>query len=140
MSADRLHSVLRLRELAERTARGATAQGQRRVDVARERVAERVDAVRALVPPDRPLGAAELRVLQLQGLAQHDLVVAALADVDVAEHDLVELRRAWSLASVQRKSVERLVEQRRVEAAVEARKAADRALDEVVLLQRRDGR
>jgi hypothetical protein len=132
----RLRSVLRIRELAERRALGERAEAEHGAEAARRRMAARLDELQALTPPHRALTPLELGVLRLQGLAQHDLVLAATAEAELAEEHLAEVRRAWSLASVQRKSVERLVEQHRVDAAIEARSAADRALDEVVLLRR----
>jgi flagellar biosynthesis chaperone FliJ len=133
----RLPTVLRLRELTERRALGAVAGGQRDVLAAKEELAARVQEIQALSSPaGRPLSALELRTLELRGLAHHDLVVDATSEVELAEDRQAELIRAWSHASAQRKSVERLTERRRVEAAHAARAAADRALDEAVLLRR----
>lgn len=131
----RLHTVRRLRELEERRALGAAAGAERSLSAARQVAADRVDALRTLTPPARPLDVMELRVLQLQGLAGHDLVLDAQADVDLAQDRHAELVRAWSMASVRRKSVERLEESRAAEAAVEARRASDQAMDETVLLR-----
>jgi hypothetical protein len=133
----RFRSVLRVRELAERRALGEAAAAQRDVRSAAEARAARVEALAAAVQPaGRALTPLELRTLQLRGLAAHDLVVDAVSEVELAEERHAELVRAWSLASVQRRSVERLAERRRIEAAVAARQAADKALDEIVLLRR----
>lgn len=133
----RLRSVLRIREVAERRALGEAATAQRVAGAARARLEARTRELAELTPPVRALTSVELRSLQLRGLAQHDLVTDAAADVALAEERHEELLRAWALTAVQRRSVERLDERRRTEAALAARGAADRALDEVVLLRRR---
>lgn len=136
-TSGRLSSVLRIRTLAERRAMGQVAAARRDLAAARDRLALRVEAARPAVPTTRSLTPLQLRVLELQGLAHHDLVLDAISEVELGEDRCAELARAWSHASVQRKSVERLQEQRSAIAAVESRTAADRALDEAILLRRR---
>ncbi len=133
----RLAGVLRVRELAERRALGEAAAAQRVAGAARQRLDARRRELNELTPPKRALTPLELRSLALRGLAQHDLVRDAESDVQLSEERHEELVRAWSLAAVQRRSVERLDERRSIEAALAARRAADRALDEIVLLRRR---
>jgi hypothetical protein len=133
----RLATVLRVRALQERRALGHVAGAERALHEARDLLAKRTASVAGLAPPHRSLTPLELRVLELQGLAQHDLVRDARGEVELADDRHQELVRAWSLASMRRKSVERLAETRAAETAVVARRAADRALDESVLLRRR---
>jgi hypothetical protein len=133
----RLRTVRRLRELEERRAMGRVAGAERELAEARGTLADRVEGLAGMAPPARSLTPLELRVLELQGVAAHDLVRDAASDVELAEDRHAEVVRAWALASTRRKSVERLEETRAAEQAAEARRAADAALDEVVLLRRR---
>lgn len=130
----RLGTVLRLRGIAERQAAGALAGAQRDLRQAEELVAQRCAATAATPLAGAPLSPLQLRALELQRLAGHDLVQAAVSARDEADERRGELARAWSLASTRRRSVERLDERRSAEAAAAARAAADRALDEIVLL------
>lgn len=130
----RIATVLRVRTLAERRAAGALANAECEVRQADQLLARR--RADASVPPAvgvlRPL---QLRALELQRLARHELVEAALSDRDLSEAQRAELAHAWTLASVRRRSAERLDERRSVLAAAAARAAADRALDEAALLR-----
>lgn len=133
----RLAAVLRVRALAERAAIGALAHGERDLRRAEAAVAERRAAYRARPAPGGPLDPVALRALQLQGLGAHDLVRAAVEDRDAVALRRDDLERAWSLASVRRKSAERLAERRAAEAVAAARSAEQHALDELAVLRRR---
>lgn len=131
---DRIATVLRVRTLSERRAAGALAGAEQELRRADELVARR--RADTLVPPAegvlRPL---QLRALELQRLARHELVEAALSERELSEVQHGELARAWTLASIQRRSAERLSERRSEVMATMARTAADRALDEAALLR-----
>jgi hypothetical protein len=134
---DRIKTVLRVRELAERRALAKVAASEQQVRAAEAVVAERKQAYYARQQLGQPVGPVQLRALALQGIAAHDLVRDAISDRDLTIERRAELVRAWSLTSIQRKSVERLSEKRDLERVAIARSAADRALDEAVLLRRR---
>lgn len=132
----RVESVLRIRALAERLALGRLAQGREEARQADRLVAERRAVARSVVAPQPLLSPVQLRALRLQGMAAHELVTGALTLHEQAEARVAELQRAWSAASADRKSVERLAERRDAEAAAAANTAAQRALDELALLRR----
>lgn len=136
---ERIGAVVRVRRILERRALGGVAEGQQALREADGVVEDRRQAHLARPTGPVELDATTLRALQLQGLGSHELVEAAEGARAVAEHRVEELRRAWSLASVRRKSVERLAERRAHEEAAAAERAAARALDELVL-QRRERR
>lgn len=131
---DRIATVLRVRTLAERRAAGALAGAEQQLRRADHLVAER-RAAAATPPAAEVLRPVELRALELQRLARHELVEAALSDRESIESRRAELARAWTLASVHRRSAERLAERRHDIAVAAVRAAADRALDEAALLR-----
>lgn len=132
---DRIASVLRIRHVAERLALGAVARAERELAEAQRRVDAAREAYDARQHPVQPVTPNQLRLLELQGLAQLEIVQDTAADRDLTAERRAELQQAWALASVQRKSTERLADRRAEERAVTARRAADRALDEVVVLR-----
>lgn len=136
LRSDRLGAVSRVRKILERRALGELAEGRRALVDAEATVAEREAAHRQRPAGPPTVSALELRALQLQGLGSHELVEAATGARDVAEHRVEELWTAWSLASIQRKSVERLEERQAHEQATAAEQATARALDEMVLQRR----
>jgi hypothetical protein len=133
---DRIKTVLRIRALAERRALGKVAAAEKEVRAAEALVAERRQAYFARQHVGRPVSPLQLRALGLQGIAAHDLVQDAMGECDLTHERRAELVQAWSLTSIQRKSVERLAERRVIERVNTARTAAERALDEAVLLRR----
>lgn len=134
--SNRIATVLRIRALTERLAIGALAKGQQEAARAEQLVAERRAAAQVR-QPRTTLTPLHLRALQLQGLAGHELVADAVVLRDQADGRVAQLQVERSQASMRRKSVERLAERRGAEAAIAARSAADRALDEAAVLRRR---
>lgn len=131
----RLAAVLRLRTVHERRARGRLAEADR--EVARSRQA--VERRREQLPPPPPkevLSPQQLHVLALQGVRSNELLEEAAAEHQRTIELRAEAEHEWSQRSVERKSVERLDERRRAEAAIEAAKAAERVLDELTILRR----
>jgi flagellar export protein FliJ len=130
-------TLLRLREIREKQRAGDLAAQQRVEAEALDELAARRKAHEERARPAAQITAAELRVLSLQGIRSLELVAEAAAALE-HEHDLtLEARRRWEDANRDLKSVERLDDRRRTEMAIEARRAADRALDELVVTRRR---
>jgi len=135
MTKNRLAAVLRLRALAERRARGELAHAERELQLAEEMLQRRHEAP----PPERPaevLSTLQLHALALQGVRSHELLIEAAAEVERNRLVRQDVHEHWSEASKEHKSAERLDERRRAQMADHARMAAERALDELVLLRR----
>jgi len=131
---NRIATVLRVRALAERHAARVLAGAERDVRAAERLVAHR--RATAHPPPAAvSLRPVELRALELQRLAGHELVTEALGEEAAAHERRAALARAWSLASMRRRSAEQLAERRADAVAAAARAAADSALDEAALLR-----
>jgi flagellar biosynthesis chaperone FliJ len=131
----RLHTVLRLRSLAERQARGRLAERERELAKAREMLEHR----RQVPPPEAPadvLSPLQLRVLSMQGVRSHELLMEAAAEAERNRTARDEAQRHWSDATRELKSTERLEDRMRTQMADAARLAAERALDEMVVLRR----
>jgi flagellar export protein FliJ len=131
----RLHAVLRLRSLAERQARGKLAESERELARAREILEHRRQAPLPQVPAE-VLSPLQLRVLSMQGVRSHELLVQAAAEAERNRTARDDAQRHWSDATRELKSTERLDERRRTQLADAARAAAERALDEMVVLRR----
>lgn len=135
MNKNRLAAVLRLRALAERKARGELAHHEREVARTEEMLRRRVEAPLPEVPEDS-LTPLQLRALSLQGVRSHELLQYAAAEADRTRKLREQAHDTWSEASREHKSAERLDERRRSQIAEQARIAAERALDEMVVLRR----
>ena len=132
---NRLAAVLRLRSLAERKARGELAHAEREVVLAEQMLRRRVEAPLPDVPAD-VLSPLQLRALALQGVRSHELLQQAAAEAERNRKVRDEAHQHWSETSKEHKSAERLDERRRSQMAEQARMAAERALDEMVVLRR----
>lgn len=135
MASDRLRSVLRIRKLKESQALAEVATVQQRIEEARTRVQER-KAAEHIDPVVEEQKALRLRAMQISGLRAIELTDEARAEVHRSVVELEEALRSWSAASARTKSVERLDERRKVEAAVAAMRSSQRSLDELVLMLR----
>lgn len=128
--------LLRLREIREEQARAAFGAATQASEQARAHLAEAEVAYQ-----DRPgmpgvLSPAALRGLWLQGVRSHELVAAAGEAYQASLVHAGEARSAWSSASSDLRSVEKLDQRRRADAEHLAQTAADRALDELVIILR----
>lgn len=132
---NRLAAVLRLRALAERKARGELAHAERELQLAQEMLRRRVETPRPEMPAEL-LSPLQLRALAMQGLRSHELLQEAAAEAERNRKLRDEAQQHWSDASREHKSAERLDERRRTQIAEQARVAAERALDEMVVLRR----
>lgn len=135
-NAERLTSILRVRRITEDTARADLARAQRDEAEAERLLAERRRRAAQTEPPaSAPLPAEVLRSMHLRGMREQEQI--RLAEQEHARN--VERRREalreLQQASVERRSLEKLVQRRSAEAIAARRAAADRALDEMVTLQ-----
>lgn len=135
MKKNRLAAVLRLRSLAERKARGELAHAEREAALAAQMLDRRREAPAPAVPSD-VLTPLQLRALALQGVRSHELLQAAAAEAQRAGQARDQAHDNWAHASKEYKSADRLDERRRSQIAEQARVAAERALDEMVVLRR----
>lgn len=82
------------------------------------------------------LTAVQLLALQLQGVGALEHVEAAQAALDRRRQEQADAEDARSAAAVRRKSVERVTDRRKEQAAHVAQTAARRSLDELAILRK----
>lgn len=131
----RLRAVQRVREIRERQERARLAQADGEMRDAHESLEDR-RARGVPQPPQERMSPLALRVLALQGVRSVELIEEAAAEYERTQMHRAEVHSDWSRASVAKKSVDRLEERQRTEAALQARQAAERSLDELVILRR----
>jgi flagellar biosynthesis chaperone FliJ len=131
-----LRRLLRLREIREDQARTTLAGASRAATAAGDaaRAATQQHEARPGLPGT--LGPAELRGLMLQGVRSYELMTAAAEAYGRSLDQTQAARRAWSAASSDLRSAEKLDQRRRRESERMAQAAAERALDELVLTLR----
>lgn len=133
----RLEAVQRVRKIREDQARAEAARAR----LERERAAAEVDQrqteleeVARLPLAARSLPPLLLTALYLQGLASNDLLELA---TDEHERTVDRQRQATKRvkdAAIKRRSIERLANRREAEAIAASRAAAERAMDELMVL------
>jgi flagellar export protein FliJ len=134
----RLYRLVRVREIRERRAGAELGQAKGRLDEATALHAERRAALqsRRFAEDLRP---SQLMALHLQGIRSGELLDEAAIGLAVSEHRLLEARQDWMTARTERESVEDLEQRQREAAAMRARLAGYRALDELMALRHRRG-
>jgi flagellar biosynthesis chaperone FliJ len=133
---DPIATLLRIRGIRERQARGQLAVAQQQAAAAEDELARRRQAYLERPAPSSLLSPAQLRVLMLQGVRSMELLNDAADAHEEERRREQRAREAWITTTNQLQSAQRLGERREVEAAVAARRAADKALDELVLTLR----
>ncbi len=133
---DPIGTLLRIRGIRERQARGQLAQAQQQAAAAEDELAQRRQAYLERPAPSASLTPAQLRVLTLQGIRSMELLNDAAAAYEEEARRVQRARDAWINTTNQLQSAQRLGERRELDAAVAARKASDKALDELVLTLR----
>lgn len=134
MKRDRLRVVLHVRELVERRRLAERVAAEQTLHLAglRREAAERARDTPAAMPDgDGGLGAMQLH--RLGGVALSEAAEAAAGAQAAAARDVAAATGRYVEAAVAHRSVERLAERRRTEAATQAAKAAERQLDAVAL-------
>lgn len=131
-------SLLRLRSIREKQARRFLSQAQREVMEAERHVTERRQQYER-----RPTGEGsvltplQLRTLQLQGIRSLELLAEAATAYEHAELAKESARLSWMNAQTDLKSAEQLDRRRQEEAALQARIASQRSLDELSVMMRK---
>jgi hypothetical protein len=133
---DPIGTLLRIRGIRERQARGQLAVAQQQAAAAEDELAQRRQAYLERPAPATSLTPAQLRVLTLQGVRSMELLNEAADAYEEERRREQRARDAWINTTNQLQSAQRLSERREVDAAIAARKAADKALDELVLTLR----
>jgi flagellar biosynthesis chaperone FliJ len=133
---DPIGTLLRLRGIRERQARGELAVAQQQRAAADDELAQRRQAYLDRPQPATSLTPAQLRVLTLQGVRTLELLNAAADAYEEEARRERRAREAWITKTSELESAQRLSDRREIDAAVRARKAADKALDELVLTLR----
>ena len=132
-----LGRLLRLREIREKTARIELARAQQSEQQAAEREAAARAAENDYIRPLDIMRPGQLRAMQLMGVRLFEIREAAAADHDEAQRRLSARIDSWRRASVELEGAEALEEKRSRAAAAVARSAAERALDDLQIMQRR---
>ena len=128
-----IRTVQRLRELREREALVALAGAEREVR-AREETLARRRAAHASRSTHRGARAADLSLDRLVGIASHEQVEAAGADLAASQVQREVANEARVTASIRRRSLDRLVERIGERETAAAQAAAQRHADELALL------
>jgi flagellar export protein FliJ len=129
-------TLMRLRDIRVNQAAARLAASRMSERQMLDELAARRRAHEQHLEPRGELTAAQMRVLSLQGIRSLELVAEAAIAVEKEQALVEEARKQWELARRELKSVERLDDRRRIEVALGARKASDRALDEIVVTRR----
>lgn len=124
--------VSRLRAIDERQARAALAHAQSAHRAARERLEEHARAKLTPLIPSEVLSPIELRSLHLRGIQGHEALMEAAEAAHRAELRAEAKAAEWRRASDDLEAAERLRTKRQEEIARNARKAAERSLDDLV--------
>jgi hypothetical protein len=133
---DPIGTLLRLRGIRERQARGQLGEAQQQARAAQDELAKRRQAYLDRPVPAASLTPAQLRVLTLQGVRSMELLNEAADAYENERRREQRAREAWIRSTNELESAQRLDERRELDAVVRARKASDRALDELVLTLR----
>ncbi len=136
-SSSPLARLLRLRQIREKAARIEMAharQGQQEA-AEREEIARRAED--DFVGPLDLMRPAQLTAMRLMGVRLHEIREAACADHDEAQRRLDVRRDSWRKTSVELEGTEALQDKRNRAAALAARIAAERALDDIQIVRRR---
>jgi flagellar biosynthesis chaperone FliJ len=133
---DPIGTLLRLRGIRERQALGVMASAQQDLAAADDELARKRRAYLERPEPASVLSPAQLRVLTLQGVRSLELLNDAAEAFEAEQRREQRARDAWMTTTNELQSAQHLDERRQLDAVVRARKAADKALDELVLTLR----
>lgn len=120
-----------LRSIEERRRRGDLGTAQQVYAEARARLEEMKERYRDERPIDVVLSAAQLRSLQLRGLASGELLESAAADMDRSRRRMDASVENWRKAAADLDAAEQLEQREKQESARNARIAAERSLSDL---------
>lgn len=134
---DPVAALLRLRAIREKQARRDLAAAQLAEQGARAELGCRSEEYRGRPVAAGTVGAGELTLARLQGLACLEALDAARARVHQRAVEREAARNVWLNRSTDLDSAERLAGRREAQAALETARAEQAAADELVLTLRR---
>jgi flagellar export protein FliJ len=124
--------LVRMRAIEEKQARASLATTRQAHERARRKLEELKEQQLEQQSVESILGAAQLRSLQLRGLGSYELLVAAAQVVQQSERAMRARSEAWRRSAADLDAAERLDEKKNTEIALEAAKAAEKAMDDLV--------
>ncbi len=129
-----------LRSIEERRRRADVSNAQNVYQEAMARLEELKEKYRSERPAEESLTAAQLRSLQLRGLASNELLETAAAGVDQSRQRLDDGVDSWRKAAADLDAAERLELREKHEAARNARIAAERSLNDLQQVLRNEAK
>jgi flagellar export protein FliJ len=126
-------ALMRIRSFKESEALRRLGAARSREEAAALERAAREHEYLTRPTPDGLISPVELRALQIQGIGSAEALAAAAAACRRAQDLSDETKRMWLKARDELESVKRLDQRRKREAARAAGRAAERALDELVV-------
>jgi len=132
--------LVRLRGIEEKQARASLANKRRAYEQARVKLDELREKHNEDIAVGEILGAVNLRSLQLRGMGSHEVLTAASQSFQQSERAMNAKAEAWRRAAADLDAAERLDNKKKQEAAREAAKSAEKALDDLMgMLHTRTG-
>jgi len=124
--------LVRLRGIEEKQARASLANKRQLFEEARQKLDDLRETHNEEIPAGDILGAVNLRSLQLRGMGSHEVLTAASHAFQQSERAMHAKATAWRRAAADLDSAERLDEKKKQEAARDAAKSAEKALDDLM--------
>lgn len=133
-----LARLLRVREIREQSARIDVVDARRRLAAAEDSVAAaHAEHIEVLNAPQPPGDVSRLSVSRAAAVSTFEAIAGAEADRTRAEGSVESSLGRWRRTVEERDAVEELETRRRQALAYEARRSADRMLDELMVTRRR---
>lgn len=124
--------LVRLRGIDEKQARASLASKRQAYEQARNKLDELREKHNEDLEVGEILGPVNLRSLQLRGMGSHEVLTAASEAFQQSERAMNAKAEAWRRAAADLDAAERLDEKKKQEAAREAAKSAEKALDDLM--------
>lgn len=134
---DPLKAVVKLRSVREREARVELGKSLSDAREAAEQLERRIEEQEGLRPPDNRLRPAQLLSLHLRGIRSQELVDQAAQVMQATKDRLERSRSGWRRASARLDAAEELDRRRTEIRAQAAQRAAEKALDDLMMMRER---
>ena len=126
-------ALMRIASVKERQARRQLAEDVSDAEMLRAKLAELKEAYAHYGEGETTsLTRDQALALHLQGVRSYESIREALAEYEAAEFRVQTSREAWRKAASEEDALEDVDERRKTEAAMDARRVADRALDDLM--------